>query len=238
MEESTTYTYYAAADRMQHKRPCVALLETLVNLDERDADMDHSDADFVLSDLRKRGFACAGIDEEAQDQGSLPRRLRKIFICFDGVGPTQISMLSETKALLQALRTEQGFCMEDIVLSPSEWEHEKALEIHDDGDAANYSADKDDDVGADESYIHNDSGCIHMLPVCLCVIGKAAAATLEPPNKKGKVNKNMPGWTDEHRSFYTQFELKWPPTWAEDEEVDIAFARDDRMKEATCALKQ
>ena len=153
MDESTTYTYYAAADRMQQKRPFFALLENLVSLDEKDADMVESDAEFVLSDLRKRGFACTAIDEQAQDQGSFPKRLRKIFICFDGVGPTQINMLSETKALLQTLRTERHFCMEDILLSPSEWEHEKALEIHDDGDAANDYADEDDDVSADGSYI-------------------------------------------------------------------------------------
>ena len=84
--------------------------------------------------------------------------------------------------------------------------------------------------------IHNDNGCIHMLHVCLCVIGKAAAATLEPPNKKAKVKGT--GWMEEHRNFYTHFQLKWPPTWAGDEVVDAAFADGDRMKEATWALKQ
>ena len=78
-----------------------------------------------------------------------------------------------------------------------------------------------------------------MLHVCLCVIGKAAAATLEPPNKKAKLyNKSVPGWMEEHRIFYTHFQLKWPPTWAGDEVVDTAFADGDRMKEATWALKQ
>ena len=77
-----------------------------------------------------------------------------------------------------------------------------------------------------------------MLHVCLCVIAKAAAAMLEPPNKKAKVIKSTPGWLEEHRNFYNHFQLKWPPTWAEDEVVDTAFANGDRMKEATWALKQ
>ena len=100
MEESTTFTYHAAAERMEQKRPCFALLDLFVSLDEKDADMVESDAEFILSDLRKRGFACNALDERAQDQGSFLKRSRKIFICFDGTGPTQINMLSETKALL------------------------------------------------------------------------------------------------------------------------------------------
>ena len=127
MEQQTTETYYKCRDFMCRARPTWSFLENVTNLDEVDEDMECSDGEWILQDLRSENFAVVDMNLNSAAHGSWPCRSRKTFIALDGNTAQNRQTLELAQGLIKAMQIPWRLAAEDVMFNAEQWEVVKTL---------------------------------------------------------------------------------------------------------------
>ena len=122
MQDSTTCTYTCAAHFVAHAKPQLAILENLVDLNEKTPEMLQSDRDFIIQDLAEKKYRAADFDLQVVQRGGFVRREVKIMVAFAGMTSQVSKLVAQTQTNIQVVFTQERFHADDVLLSSSEWD--------------------------------------------------------------------------------------------------------------------
>ena len=118
MDVSTSNTYEAGVAFIERARPDIVIMENVKELDQRIDDAP-SDAEFILEELRAKGYSAISVTFNAANYGAWCNRTRIYFLAYEGYTRLNDRRLQQAREFLECMEVGPGVAA-DVILEVDE----------------------------------------------------------------------------------------------------------------------